>query len=55
MILGLRVHSLSPNYKLTEAVSLFVKGENLLDQTYEINAGYPMPGITFFGGARVDI
>ncbi|MFA5650602.1 MAG: TonB-dependent receptor [Proteiniphilum sp.] len=43
------------NYKLTEAVSLFVKGENLLDQTYEINAGYPMPGITFFGGARVDI
>ena len=43
------------NYRLTDAVSLFVKGENLLDQTYEINAGYPMPGATFFGGARVDI
>lgn len=43
------------NYKITEAASLFVKGENLLDQTYEINSGFPMPGITFFGGARVDI
>ena len=43
------------NYRVTRAISLFVKGENLLDQTYEINDGYPMPGATFFGGARVDI
>lgn len=43
------------NYKITEAVSLFIRGENLLDQSYEINAGYPMPGITFFGGVRIDI
>ena len=43
------------NYRVSEAVSLFVKGENLLDETYEINAGYPMPGITFFGGIRVQM
>ena len=43
------------SYKITESLNLFIKGENLLDQTYEINAGYPMPGIGFFGGARVHI
>lgn len=31
-------------------LDLFVRGENLLDQTYQINTGYPMPGATVFGG-----
>ena len=29
---------------------VFVKCENLADKTYEIVHGYPMPGITIFGG-----
>jgi iron complex outermembrane receptor protein len=36
-------------------MKLFVKGENLLDQSYEINDGYPMPGITAFGGVSIEI
>lgn len=38
------------SFKVSEAVKLFLKGENLLNQKYEINAGYPMPGLTIFGG-----
>jgi iron complex outermembrane receptor protein len=30
-----------------------VRGENLLAQRYEINAGYPMPRATFMAGANV--
>jgi outer membrane cobalamin receptor len=30
--------------------SLFIRGENLLDRTYEIIAGYTMPGTTLDGG-----
>lgn len=39
------------SYNISKVVKLFLKGENLLNQRYEINAGYPMPGITIFGGA----
>jgi iron complex outermembrane receptor protein len=38
------------NYKATKRLSLLLKSENLLNQIYEINAGYPMPGMTIFGG-----
>lgn len=31
-------------------LQFFVSGENLLDQAYQINDDYPMPGITLFGG-----
>lgn len=34
-------------------LGIWVKGENLLDQDYEINAGYPMPGANFMVGASV--
>ncbi|MEA5063588.1 MAG: TonB-dependent receptor, partial [Petrimonas sp.] len=34
-------------------LDLFLKGENLLGQEYEINAGYPMPKTTLFGGAQL--
>ena len=33
--------------RICRHVSLYVKGENLLAQRYEIMAGYPMPGATF--------
>lgn len=41
------------SYQLHKIASLFVKGENLLAQRYEINAGYPMPRATFIGGINL--
>jgi len=41
-------------YKAVEWLTLFLKGENLLGETYEINGGYPMPGATLFGGMRLN-
>lgn len=41
--------SFSPLKKLT----LFVSGNNLFDAKYEINYGYPMPGINVFGGVAL--
>ncbi|MCE5205031.1 MAG: TonB-dependent receptor [Porphyromonadaceae bacterium] len=43
------------NYKAFNWLNLFLRGENLLNQDYQINAGYPMPGTTVFGGLRVNI
>jgi iron complex outermembrane receptor protein len=40
----------SITYAATKALSLWVRGENLLAQKYEINLGYPMPRATFMGG-----
>jgi len=34
-------------------LDIFVKGENLTAKSYEIVYGYPMPGITFFGGMNL--
>ena len=51
-----------PNYLLlnarlsakpTKSLELFVSGNNLLNQQYEINYGYPMPGINFNAGFNV--
>jgi len=41
------------NYQLTKPVTLWLRGENLLAQKYEINLGYPMPRATFMGGVNV--
>ena len=41
------------NYALTPALGLWVRGENLLAQRYEINLGYPMPRATFMGGVNI--
>lgn len=41
-------------YKISEWISLQVRGENLLDRKYEINAGYPMPGATFMLGIDIE-
>ena len=40
------------NYNVLDNLKLWVKGENLLAQRYEINAGYPMPKATFMGGVN---
>jgi outer membrane receptor protein involved in Fe transport len=39
--------------KPVNCLELFVAGNNLLDQKYEINYGYPMPGIYFNTGFNV--
>ena len=43
------------NYKMSDWINIFVRGENLLNQDYEVNAGYPMPGATLFGGVQVNL
>ena len=40
-------------YRFNKYLEGFVKGENLLNQTYEINAGFPMPGATVMAGVSV--
>ena len=41
------------NYTLCKNIGLWLRGENLLAQHYEINLGYPMPCATFMGGVNV--
>ena len=41
------------NYNLCKNIGLWVRGENLLAQDYEINLGYPMPHATFMGGINI--
>lgn len=40
------------SYQLIKNLSLWVRGENLLAQRYEINLGYPMPRATFMAGVQ---
>jgi outer membrane receptor protein involved in Fe transport len=44
-LLGARI-----GYQATRFLSVYLAGNNLLDQQYQINYGYPMPGINFMGG-----
>ena len=41
------------NYALSKNIALWLRGENLLAQSYEINLGYPMPRATFMGGVNI--
>ncbi len=43
------------SYKATTWLDLFLRGENLLNQDYQMYKGYPMPGTTVFGGVTVKI
>ena len=36
-------------------IYLYLRGENLLDQQYQIDYGYPMPGATFNVGVRASL
>lgn len=40
-------------FKATKWLDVYVRGENLLNQKYEMYSGYPMPGATVFGGFTV--
>lgn len=42
------------SYRVFRFADLFVRGENLLAQSYEINIGYPMPEATFMGGVNIN-
>lgn len=41
------------SYQLTDMVQLWINGDNLLNTKYQINAGYPMPGIAFMAGVNL--
>ena len=47
--------NLFASFRITDWLSVWARGENLLAQKYEINAGYPMPGATVMGGIHIDI
>ena len=36
-------------------IKLFLAGENLTDQNYEYQSGYPMPGINCMAGIRFEM
>ena len=41
------------SYQLSDMIQLWVNGDNLLNTKYQINDGYPMPGIAFMGGVNL--
>ncbi|MBN1117382.1 MAG: TonB-dependent receptor [Bacteroidales bacterium] len=43
------------SYNINDLINVYLKAENLLNTKYEINYGYPMPGILFFGGVNLHI
>jgi len=44
--------NLSASYMLIDGLSLFVEANNLLDQQYQIDRGYPLPGANFMAGIK---
>ena len=42
------------SYRASGWLSIWLRGENLLAQRYEINTGFPMPKTTFMGGVNVN-
>ena len=47
--------NLNASYQLTPWLGIWARGDNLLNQQYEINAGYPMPGINFMAGLTLTL
>ncbi len=47
--------SLNASYKLTDRLNLWVRGDNLLGQEYQVIAGYPMPKATFMAGVAISL
>ena len=47
--------NLMGSYRINETLEVFASGKNLLNQTYQINNGYPMPGINFMTGLNIQI
>ena len=46
--------NLRATFRVNSLLTLFARGENLLAERYEINAGYPMPRATVFGGVKLN-
>jgi iron complex outermembrane receptor protein len=42
-------------YRATKYMQFYVSGHNLLNQEYQINDGYPMPGTTLFAGINLKL
>jgi len=49
-IMGLRV-----GYQATKFMNVYVYANNLLNQQYQINYGYPLPGTTVFAGLNLKL
>lgn len=47
-------YRLPPLWKAIQAWEVYVRGINLLDDQYEESVGYPMPGIQFYAGTKID-
>lgn len=47
--------NITASLHVVKNLKVFVKGENLLAQHYEINAGFPMPRVTIMGGIDVKL
>lgn len=45
--------NLRASFRIDKCISVWARGENLLAQKYEINAGYPMPRATVMGGFNI--
>lgn len=45
--------NLRASFHITDGLSVWARGENLLAQRYEINAGYPMPKATVMAGIHL--
>ena len=41
------------SYDINKYIDIFIKGDNLLNEEYQINYDYPMPGICVFGGVNL--
>ncbi len=41
------------SYQVSDILQIWVNGDNLLNTKYQINDGYPMPGIAFMGGVNL--
>ena len=42
------------SYAVTDWVTVFVRGENLLNRSYQTMLGFPEPGITVLGGVSLN-
>ncbi|MCK5464000.1 MAG: TonB-dependent receptor [Bacteroidales bacterium] len=49
-LLGARI-----GYQATRFLNFYLAVNNLLDEEYQINYGYPMPGINFMGGISLKL
>ena len=46
---------LTASLRLNKLLKVYARGENLLAQRYEVNAGFPMPRATVMAGLEVNL